>query len=251
MNSTPRHPPVSDKRRRATRLLAGVDGCRAGWLYVRVKLPSGEIDCGITGEFAQLVEHRPPFDLLAIHIPIGLVDSGRRECDQAARRFLGEPRRRSVFRAPIRAALSARTREAASRVTHRRDGVGVSAQAWGIVPKIVEVDSLLLQQPWLQRHVREVHPEVSFAGMNGGRPLADSKKTPSGVRARVRLIRSWLGPAWRQLPAALPGSGWATDDLLDACAALWTAQRIREGTARRFPVHPPSDRFGLRMEIVA
>jgi predicted RNase H-like nuclease len=41
------------------------------------------------------------------------------------------------------------------------------------------------------------------------------------------------------------------DDLLDACAALWTANRITDGIVRRFPLAAPSDRLGLRMEIVA
>lgn len=242
---------VNDKRRRAARLLAGVDACTGGWLYVRMDLPSGSIDCGVAGEFARLLEHRPRFDLVAVDIPIGLADAGPRECDRAARRFLGEPRGRSVFRAPIRPALHARTREEADRITRRIDGAGVSAHAYGIVPKIEEVDALLSIRRLLQRRIKEVHPEVSFAFMNGERPLADSKKTPKGVHLRARLIKAWLGSSWPQLAAALPKSGWKPDDLLDACAALWTALRIRKGVARRFPLQPPSDRCGLRMEINA
>lgn len=42
----------------------------------------------------------------------------------------------------------------------------------------------------------------------------------------------------------------ADDDLLDAFAALWTAERILRGEARTVPRIPPEDRFGLRMEMV-
>jgi predicted RNase H-like nuclease len=42
----------------------------------------------------------------------------------------------------------------------------------------------------------------------------------------------------------------ADDDLLDAFAALWTAERISNGTARTVPAAPLEDRFGLRMEMV-
>ena len=42
--------------------------------------------------------------------------------------------------------------------------------------------------------------------------------------------------------------GW--DDLLDAFAALWTAERILRGEAITVPKVPPEDRYGLRMEMV-
>jgi predicted RNase H-like nuclease len=41
------------------------------------------------------------------------------------------------------------------------------------------------------------------------------------------------------------------DDLLDACACAWSARRIAEGRAVRFPADPPQDARGLRMAIHA
>ena len=43
--------------------------------------------------------------------------------------------------------------------------------------------------------------------------------------------------------------GFAHDDLLDAFATLWTAQRLLTGDAMIIPAHPPRDARGLRMEI--
>ena len=41
------------------------------------------------------------------------------------------------------------------------------------------------------------------------------------------------------------------DDILDAFAALWTAERIKNGTSQTIPAEPPTDSYGLRMEMVA
>ncbi len=46
-------------------------------------------------------------------------------------------------------------------------------------------------------------------------------------------------------------SGVAVDDILDAFIALWTAKRIFNNSANTIPENPPSDRYGLHMEIVA
>jgi predicted RNase H-like nuclease len=44
--------------------------------------------------------------------------------------------------------------------------------------------------------------------------------------------------------------GAAPDDVLDAFAALWSADRIARGEAINLPAIPPRDSVGLRMEIV-
>jgi predicted RNase H-like nuclease len=41
------------------------------------------------------------------------------------------------------------------------------------------------------------------------------------------------------------------DDVLDALAAMWTAERVLAGTAVRLPENPPVDDVGLRMEMWA
>src|SRR5207248_11510271 len=78
--------------------LAGVDGCRAGWV---VAADSGAF---VAASFAEILAER--FDLVLIDIPIGLPD-GPRACDLGARVLLG-PRRSSVFPAPSRRLLRAR-----------------------------------------------------------------------------------------------------------------------------------------------
>jgi len=43
--------------------------------------------------------------------------------------------------------------------------------------------------------------------------------------------------------------GAGVDVFLDACAAGWTAKRVMEGTAERFPATPKRDARGLDMAI--
>jgi len=99
-------------------------------------------------------------------------------------------------------------------------------------------------RPRDQARIFEVHPEVSFFEMAGGRAARHGKKTGSGRAERARLLQA----AGFAVPAS-PPRGAAMDDVLDALAACWTARRIRSGSAIRTPPDPPVDAHGLRMEL--
>jgi predicted RNase H-like nuclease len=188
--------------------------------------------------------------IVAIDIPIGLLRAavrGGRACDQDARAFVGA-RYRSVFSAPVRACLTAKNREEADKRSRAssEDDMGVSAQCWGITPKIAEVDRLIT--PALQTRVVEVHPEVCFAAMNGDRPLGHGKTSREGRAERCALLRAkWNCDVDRIASERRPGA--KADDVLDAMAAAWTAERVLRGAAQRFST-AVSDGRGLRMEIV-
>lgn len=70
---------------------------------------------------------------------------------------------------------------------------------------------------------------------------------------RVRGVLPELPYAFLLAPAqrTLPRGQYKNDDLLDAFAALWTAERIYQGKATELPDNPPTDAFGLKMAIVA
>lgn len=232
-------------------IIAGIDGCPTGWLYVSKELASGQVAAQILPRIDELSQILPKPDVVTIDIPIGLTDSGPRECDLQARRLLGKPRSSSVFPAPIRPTLVATSHEEACQIGRRVDRRGLPIQAWGIVPKIKEVDTFLCSNPALQSWIREVHPEVCFWCWNASRAMAHSKKEPPGRTERESLVVPYFGQAYGLARASLPGGGFASDDLIDAFAALWTAERIAKGVAMVLPSSPPVDRFGLRMEIVA
>jgi predicted RNase H-like nuclease len=160
--------------------------------------------------------------------------------------MLGQPRGSSVFPAPVRSAIRATTRLEASRLTQAADGRRVGAQAWGIHPKIAEVDEWLRSTPSARNRVREVHPELSFCALNGA-AIREQKRSRAGRDLRRALIEGWLRCP---VPGAQDLIGVGEDDTLDAFAALWTAQRIHLGVANSLPQQPQLDSLGLKMEIV-
>lgn len=191
--------------------------------------------------------------VVAIDIPIGLPEREPRACDVAARVFLGWPRRCSVFPAPYRVVLGASDYSEACRLTveARGYGKGVSHQLYKILAKIHEADEVI--SPALQAHVREAHPEVTFAALaKTCRGLAHRKDKPEGERERRELLSDFgLSFAPGQERARLGRTMVARDDIVDAAACLVTAYRIAAGKELALP----SDRVlrdarGLRMEIV-
>jgi predicted RNase H-like nuclease len=227
----------------------GVDGCAGGWIAAS-RDARGAICCRHVNALAELFGNSLCPRVVAVDVPIGLLERGARDCDVEARRLLGV-RRSSVFPAPIRPILTATSQADASRIRHRVEGKGVSIQTWAIVPKIVEVDGCLRADEARREIVREVHPEVSFFFLNGERPMNAAKRKADGQAERLSVLRKWAGGAIVDALARRRELDCKADDIVDALVALWTAERIASGTAISIPVKPPLDAYGLRMEMVA
>jgi predicted RNase H-like nuclease len=233
-------------------LIAGADGCPAGWICITRNLATGELHSAVYRNARDLIFQQPALHCLAIDIPIGLSSAGPRECDRIARKLLGK-RACCVFPAPVRPALHAKTRVQADRAHVSADGRGVGCQSWNLYPKIREVDAILCANPSLRDKVFEVHPEVSFLAWSGGTPgaaIQQPKKTTDGHKARRRLIARHFGArAFDLVRAQYLRRDVQTDDIADAFAALWTAERLGCGAAITFPDPPPVDSYGLKMRM--
>ncbi len=59
-------------------VVAGVDGCRGGWIWVRRDLGGAAAEIEIRPDWRQ----PPRADVVAVDMPIGLPESGRRGCDR-------------------------------------------------------------------------------------------------------------------------------------------------------------------------
>lgn len=179
----------------------------------------------------------------------GAAADGSRVIDCAARAYLG-PRRNSVFSPPVRPAFGAADYLDAKERSRRSSehGLALSQQCYAILGKIDEVDQLM--SPDLQHRVVEVHPEVSFTALNGDVPLAEAKKSKAGRAMRVNLLSQAWGIDVVAIVQQHSSKDAKPDDILDAMAACWTAERVLAGTAVRMPEQPPTDSRGLRMEIV-
>jgi predicted RNase H-like nuclease len=206
----------------------GIDGCAAGWIIASV-------DRVVVIRELRLDE----FELIGVDMPIGLVDGPPRACDIAARKFLGRAGS-SVFPAPPRAALGCSDYRAALAAARSATGRGISKQTFNLMPKIAELDQLI--NPTNQHMIVEVHPECAFKLLNGGGRLP-SKKTGAGQDLRRRLLADQY-----DVPAR-PPHGAAVDDLLDAYAVLWSAQRYLRGVHQQFGDGQRDER-GIEMRIV-
>lgn len=233
--------------------VAGADGCRDGWCAVLRDTDSGSHSFRLVTKFSELFKLECKPVVIAVDIPIGLLEHGRkggRACDKEARVLLGQPRARSVFSPPVRGALNYIDDFLAANKFNRSSSseeVGISKQCFGLFKKLAEVDKWMTDDK--QELIREVHPELCFFEMSGGRSMKHSKKKTVGLGERMELLRA-NGFA-EFLSATIPNreKGCAVDDILDACAACWTAQRILERPLISIPADREIDNNGLFMEM--
>jgi predicted RNase H-like nuclease len=219
----------------------GVDACARGW--VGVELHDGRFAAAHFGPALVDVMRAPPdaAAIVAVDIPLGLVESGWREADSAAKTYLGV-RSPTLFLTPPRAALAEDTHARATARCRELTGNGFSIQAWGLKAKLLEANSLYDSGRY---PLREVHPEVSFIRM-GLRAVDGSKKTWRGQRGRLRVLRA----SGIELPDEVGRAGTVpTDDLLDAAAAAWSAHRIACGEGQSLPDPPQRNRGGQQIAI--
>ncbi len=235
--------------------LHGIDGCPRGWVIASSDEMLRDVLYAIieTAQIGEVIERAAACgDLVMVDIPIGLAESEPRACDLAARRYLGAPRGSSVFPAPCRAALDAESYASACALNFAACGRKISQQSFHILHKIRAVDRAMT--PERQRFVRECHPEVVFARLNGkGRGLLTNKKRSAGRHERRTLLERRLGPIDVDgIRDQLGRGNLPTDDLLDALACLLAARNVVTGKELVLPEADPAvDERGLRMEIVA
>ncbi|MEI7761486.1 MAG: DUF429 domain-containing protein [Thermoleophilia bacterium] len=203
-------------------LVAGVDGCKRGWVAVVLidgRFREARLIEGVESAFSELVD----MQRIAIDVPIGY---GPREADALARAVVGGS---SVFTIPERERFEVPFAE----------GGGISAQAHALGARIRHVTALAASDG----RFREVHPEVCFTAMNGMKRLKFRKKSAGGAFERLGLLRKQginIDPGTLGGAATIP-----LDDLLDAAACAWTAAR-RDAVS--LPA-PPEQRDGYPVAI--
>lgn len=241
-------------------MFIGIDGCRKGW--VAVTLPRrGEPRVDLFSNLEDCFRRRlKSFRLALIDIPIGLKTRGIEErlCEPLARSRL-QQRRSSVFPVPVRAVISqAADYSEASRISFKLTGKKISRQTWNICPKIREAEAFLCRHRSLIARVAESHPELCFASLNGGAPMAYSKRKRVGTREaglneRLLILKKyWKRPeeVYSAFARRFPGAAKA-DDVLDAMVLAVSAKLITVRNAWcSLPEKPQADDLGLPMRMV-
>ncbi len=250
--------------------VAGVDGCPAGWICVLKSHAQSAPETGVFRSFADLATNLPDDTMIAVDMPIGLPDRtgpGGRGAEQAVRPYL-KMRQSSVFSVPSRAAVYAEpgpfAGETERLAAHRRASAvaletshpprKISIQAFGLFPKIRELDAYLRADAERSSRIFESHPEFAFAMLNGGAAMVLPKKikgkiNPDGMAERRAFLASrGLDPDFLNLP---PPRGANADDFLDACVMMLVAQRLAHGLAKPYPSPHAVDLYGLPIAIHA
>jgi predicted RNase H-like nuclease len=213
----------------------GLDAHKKGW--VGVILENGQFSKAVNFRaFEEVVADCADMAVIAVDIPIGLSDDDFRPTDQLAKNFVGG-RRGSVFPVPPYPAMAAPSYPKAQECCRRLTGRGMSKQSYSLRTRIFEVEPFAAEDS----RVIEVHPEVSFRSM-AARPLSYGKRTWGGVAERRRLLHD----AGVRLPDDL-GEGVnrvGFDDLFDAAAAAWSADRRARGVGACLSGGEPSSGNG-------
>lgn len=243
--------------------VVGANIFRGGWFAVQidedVERPA-EAEC--YPDAVSVMDAWGDASRVLLGMPIGLPDAERptRRVDQAARRALKPLRHSSVFPVPSRAAIEAfrsgeaKSYQALSDRNHRELGKRLSRQSAALVPKIAELDELMLGDAAARGKIREAHRELCFWGLNGRRPMEHAKSGPEGIAERVRVLSDYLPWAQafakdarrefrRQVPAAV-----VVDSLATALTAVSSHPSL--GDLQSLPTEPEMDACGLPMEMV-
>lgn len=236
-------------------MLLAMDGCRGGWCGVSCwKERPDEVVFGLFGtvEAAWSRAGAGAGAEIAVDMPIGLpwAEVPGRPCDGEARRLLGKGLGSRVFPTPARASLLASSHAEAVRLNRLATGKGISAQAFHLLPKIREIDSFIGRFP--DAVVREVHPELSFMRLNGGRAVRARKKSREGFSERWTILEAnvpeWMNALGRVIDQTRRSQA-KPDDWLDAAAiaAAW----LRGDGQWDFACAPPlqNDEAGRPMQI--
>ena len=258
----------------------GVDGCKGGWIGVGLSDDDGCPKIAVCKAFSDIVACFGDACVILVDIPIGLPeDTTPRACDIEARKKLGRKRLAAVFPAPPRpfvdkvaltpdwdwTAIHGKPFQEAfaeANKWHREKfrNKGLAAQAFGIAPKIAEMDEFMRTRDAASPEIREVHPEICFWALNEQQPMSHKKSNSEGCEERLATLRRCaqeingvdVDAIFKKARGKWTKTRVADDDILDALAAAITAKIVSQNGDRlgTLPENPQTDSKGLPMEMV-
>lgn len=228
---------------------AGIDGCKAGWIFVSF---DDDPHYKIIRSDNELHETLENYGRVFIDVPIGLEDENyTRTCDELLRKKLGKEYAPSVFSPPIRPALHAPSYAEANMQSFEYTEKKLTLQAWNITPKIRTVDRLLSEHKNLRESVFESHPELLFMNLNGGM-IFQKKNTKKGLRHRLDLVKEYekiAGDFFREIKEEYRRNEVEEDDIVDSMALALAAKQSVEKGIKTLPEQPETDAIGLKKAI--
>lgn len=226
----------------------GVDGCKGGW--ITAILNQGDLKIEKFTSIDDIVNSHPNFDEFIIDMVIGLPSTQNHvRPDTYARQIIKE-RTSTIFPAPCRQAIYAKTVADAYEENERVLGKKFTPLTVGIIPKIRELDSFLQNNPQYKNVIKESHPEVCFAKLNR-RTIMSKKSEIDGLEERIRLLAQYIPNLSCMKLAALSKSMKCNmDDIVDAICLTVTANLATQGSFEIIPQNPMRDETDLLMQMV-
>ncbi len=226
----------------------GVDGCKGGWIIAVIN--HGKLYLDKQKEIAHIIEKYSYFDGFLIDMVIGLQsDKTHIRPDAYARRIIRE-RSSTIFPAPCRQAVYAGTVERKYNENVRILGKKFTPLTLGIIPKIQEVDSFLQNNPQYKNVIKESHPEVCFAQLNG-KTVLSQKNQCDGVAERILILQNFLPEINLSIITETSIKYKCNiDDIIDAICLAVTANLMEQGKFKVIPEEPMKDEEGLLMQMI-
>lgn len=164
--------------------IAGIDGCRKGWLMV--KYSDNIYSYGVYENIAELVKDNKDLERILVDMPIGLSSKKMIRTVEKRLRSKLKYRHASVFNPPCREALNENNYLAAKRKNIEVEAKSISIQSFNISNKIKELDEFLSKNP--EKEIIESHPELCFKYLNNGNVLLSKKSEDIGLSERKNIL---------------------------------------------------------------
>lgn len=226
----------------------GMDGCKGGWIAAILNHGNFRIDKFTT--INDVVKEYPDFDEIIVDMVIGLPSSiDHVRPDTYARKIIKE-RASTIFPAPSRQAVYAKTVAEAYTENERALGKKFTPLTVGIIPKIREIDSFFQNNPQYKNIIKESHPEVCFARLNG-RTLLSKKSDIDGMEERINLLSQYIPElSLNKLSALAKRMKCNVDDIVDSICLAVTANLVAQDSYEIIPEDPMMDETGILMQMI-
>ncbi len=240
--------PLEQSVKKDNSLCIGVDGCKGGWIVAVINNGNIQIDKFVSIE--AIVGTHTKFDSFLIDMVIGFPNTPKDVRPDTFARKIVSPRTSTVFAVPCREAVYADTEEEQICQNVKRLGKGLAKQTMAIIPKMRELDKFLNRQEQYKNQIRESHPEVCFARLNGS-VVMSKKGQKEGMVERVNILKEYLPVLTCNLIEKKAREfGCNQDDIVDAVCLAVTGWLSMHGQTEAIPPHPQEDACGLKMQMI-
>lgn len=226
----------------------GVDGCKGGWIAAVYK--DGQLLLEKYPDIDTLVSKYPKFDEMLIDMVIGLPSKMSDVRPDVDARKIVSPRTSTVFAVPSRQAVYEYTQEKQIEANIRALGKSLPKQAMAIIPKMREVDGFLGAHTEYVNQIKESHPEVCFARLNGS-VVMSKKSDREGIAERISILKEYLPELNVESVTDFAHKlACNADDVVDAIVLMVTGNLNVQGSCEIIPENVQEDEMGLRMQMI-